>query len=102
MNAVTLITEQEAATSTTPAEIPPKIPPDPTDWTIENVISYISYSDPPLGIHGDLFRRHVSFSSGNSTYIYSQKSRKSLIEIFTQYPSIFSIWIFSVKYFINY
>lgn len=54
------MTEQEAATSTTQAEIPPKIPPDPTDWTIENVISFISFSDSALSIHGDLFRRHVS------------------------------------------
>ena len=56
--------EQEAATSTTPVDLAPKLPTEPADWTIENVISYISFSDPPLGVHADLFRRHVIIKIG--------------------------------------
>lgn len=59
--------EQEAATSTTPADAPINESPissvtkAPThEWTIEDVIQFIEESDPCLGIHADLFRKHVS------------------------------------------
>lgn len=55
------VAEQEAATSTTPSEGPPKMPTDPSDWSIEDVITHISFTDPMLAVHADLFRRHVSY-----------------------------------------
>lgn len=62
------IVEQEAATSTTPSEGPPKLPADPSEWSIEDVIAHISYTDPNLSVHADLFRRHVSTNhSGSGT-----------------------------------
>lgn len=37
------------------------IPRSPTaDWTIEEVINFISTTDPTLAVHAELFRRHVS------------------------------------------
>lgn len=54
----TVLAEQEAATSTTPSEGPPKMPADPSEWSIEDVISHISFTDPMLAVHADLFRRH--------------------------------------------
>lgn len=55
--------EQEAATSTTPSETPPQIKTskEPSEWSIEDVIQYIVYIDPALGVYADLFRNHVSF-----------------------------------------
>ncbi|XP_065222020.1 polycomb protein Scm-like isoform X2 [Planococcus citri] len=50
--------QQEAATSTTQAEMPPKLPTNPADWSFEDVVAYISYCDPGLGVHADLFREH--------------------------------------------
>ncbi|XP_065225451.1 polycomb protein Scm-like isoform X2 [Planococcus citri] len=50
--------QQEAATSTTQAEMPPKLPTNPADWSFEDVVAYISYSDPGLSVHADLFREH--------------------------------------------
>ncbi|XP_046403093.1 polycomb protein Scm isoform X2 [Ischnura elegans] len=52
--------ELEAATSTTQSEGPilPKLPPDPLEWSIEEVIQHIGFSDPGLGVHADLFRKH--------------------------------------------
>lgn len=32
----------------------------PADWTIEEVIQYITATDPALAIYADLFRTHVS------------------------------------------
>lgn len=32
----------------------------PNEWTVEDVISFISETDPALAIHADLFRKHVS------------------------------------------
>lgn len=59
--------EQEAATSTTPAETPLTESPVGTltkapthEWTIEDVIQFIEDADPCLGVHADLFRKHVS------------------------------------------
>lgn len=52
------VPEQEAATSTTPSEAPPKTPADPSEWSIEDVIQYIAFVDPVLGTHADLFRKH--------------------------------------------
>lgn len=61
--------EQEAATSTTPADAPLTESPverasstkAPThEWTIEDVIQFIEEADPCLGVHADLFRKHVS------------------------------------------
>lgn len=31
-----------------------------TEWGIEDVITFISNTDPSLSIHAELFRRHVS------------------------------------------
>ena len=33
---------------------------EPAEWTIEDVIHYIGVTDPALGQHADLFRKHVS------------------------------------------
>ncbi|XP_059473927.1 polycomb protein Scm isoform X2 [Neocloeon triangulifer] len=51
-------TELEAATSTTPLDGPPKLPTEVIEWTIEDVINHISYTDPLLGSHSDIFRKH--------------------------------------------
>lgn len=51
--------EMEAATSTTQSESPPKLPADPSDWSIDDVIQHIAFTDPALGSHADLFRKHV-------------------------------------------
>lgn len=62
--------EQEAATSTTPADTPLSESPVTTlnktptqEWGIEEVIQFIESADPCLGVHADLFRKHVSLSS---------------------------------------
>lgn len=59
--------EQEAATSTTPADAPlsessvATLNKTPTqEWGIEEVIQFIESADPCLGVHADLFRKHVS------------------------------------------
>lgn len=57
--------EQEAATSTTPADTSlsdtsistPCKTPTP-EWGIEEVIQFIESADPCLGVHADLFRKH--------------------------------------------
>ncbi|KAK6640945.1 hypothetical protein RUM44_012643 [Polyplax serrata] len=54
----TVSAEMEAATSTTQSESPPKLPPDPSDWSIDDVIQHIAFTDPALGSHADLFRKH--------------------------------------------
>lgn len=59
----TVSAEMEAATSTTQSESPPKLPPDPSDWSIDDVIQHIAFTDPALGSHADLFRKHVSTAS---------------------------------------
>lgn len=58
--------EQEAATSTTPADAPLSESPVTTlnktptqEWGIEEVIQFIESADPCLGVHADLFRKHV-------------------------------------------
>lgn len=33
------------------------------EWTIKEVIQYITATDPALGVHASLFRKHVSTSS---------------------------------------
>ncbi|XP_012214643.1 polycomb protein Scm isoform X2 [Linepithema humile] len=50
----------EAATSTTQSETTAhRIPStEPGEWTIEDVIHYIAVTDPALGQHADLFRKH--------------------------------------------
>lgn len=60
-------TEMSAATSTTqsespPKQNPPKLPAEPSEWSIEDVIQHITSTDPALAIHGDLFRKHVSIT----------------------------------------
>lgn len=54
--------ELEAATSTTQSETSTNRTPsmEPAEWTIEDVIHYIAITDPALGQHADLFRKHVS------------------------------------------
>lgn len=58
--------ELEAATSTTPADAPLLESPVATlnktptqEWGIEEVIQFIESADPCLGVHADLFRKHV-------------------------------------------
>lgn len=62
-NSLFILAELEAATSTTHSEAPPKTPADPSEWSIEDVIQHIAFIDPALGVHADLFRKHVSFST---------------------------------------
>jgi hypothetical protein len=60
-----ILAELEAATSTTHSEAPPKTPADPSEWSIEDVIQHIAFIDPALGVHADLFRKHVSGTDNN-------------------------------------
>lgn len=53
--------EMEAASSTTPTEGPSRLPIDPAEWTVEDVIQHINCVDIQLNIFADLFRKHVSF-----------------------------------------
>ncbi|XP_011311114.1 polycomb protein Scm isoform X2 [Fopius arisanus] len=54
------IPELEPATSTTqPEAVSSRITStEPAEWTIEEVIHYIAITDPALGVHADLFRKH--------------------------------------------
>ncbi|XP_012542526.1 polycomb protein Scm isoform X2 [Monomorium pharaonis] len=54
------VPELEAATSTTQSETSGTRTPstEPAEWTIEDVINYIAITDPALGQHADLFRKH--------------------------------------------
>ncbi|XP_011168603.2 polycomb protein Scm isoform X2 [Solenopsis invicta] len=54
------VPELEAATSTTQSEASGNRTPsaEPGEWTIEDVIHYIAITDPALGQHADLFRKH--------------------------------------------
>ncbi|KAK0099166.1 hypothetical protein PV326_000003 [Microctonus aethiopoides] len=54
------VPELEAATSTTQSESPAHriSSTEPAEWTIEDVIHYIGITDPALGQHADLFRKH--------------------------------------------
>ncbi|XP_014476649.1 PREDICTED: polycomb protein Scm isoform X2 [Dinoponera quadriceps] len=54
------VPELEAATSTTQSETSTTRTPsnEPAEWTIEDVIHYIAITDPALGQHADLFRKH--------------------------------------------
>ncbi|XP_015604754.1 polycomb protein Scm isoform X2 [Cephus cinctus] len=54
------VPELEAATSTTQSESPAQriSSTEPAEWTIEDVIQYIAITDPALGQHADLFRKH--------------------------------------------
>lgn len=70
--------EQEAATSTTPAE-PSHMSETPVaslskipvpEWGIEEVIQFIESTDACLGVHADLFRKHVS-TIRNMLYVMS-------------------------------
>lgn len=38
----------------------PELPHDPSKWSAEDVVTYISCSDPSLSGYADLFQRHVS------------------------------------------
>ena len=49
-----------STTSDTKPPTPHKLPSDPTDWTIDEVIHHITETDPALNTHVDLFRKHVS------------------------------------------
>ena len=48
------------ASSTTDTRPPRKLSTDPNDWTIEDVVQYISEVDSTLGTHADAFRKHVN------------------------------------------
>ncbi|XP_047357427.1 polycomb protein Scm [Vespa velutina] len=54
------VPELEAATSTTQSENTANrtLSTEPAEWTIEDVIHYIALTDPALGQHADLFRKH--------------------------------------------
>ncbi|XP_033337714.1 polycomb protein Scm isoform X1 [Megalopta genalis] len=54
------VPELEAATSTTQSESSTNrtASTEPAEWTIEDVIHYIGVTDPQLGQHADLFRKH--------------------------------------------
>ena len=59
---VFVIAAQVAATSTTANDeqsSPRTLPSEVVDWTVEDVISYITSTDPNLGTYADLFRKHV-------------------------------------------
>jgi hypothetical protein len=64
-----ILAELEAATSTTHSEAPPKTPADPSEWSIEDVIQHIAFIDPALGVHADLFRKHVSSTDNHVIYL---------------------------------
>lgn len=53
--------EMEAASSTTPTEGPSRLPVDPAEWSVEDVIQHINCIDIQLNTFADLFRKHVSF-----------------------------------------
>ena len=48
------------ASSTTDTRPPRKLSTDPNDWTIDDVVQYISEVDSTLGTHADAFRKHVN------------------------------------------
>ena len=48
------------ASSTTELRPALKVSNDATDWTIEEVVRYITDCDPALASHTELFRKHVS------------------------------------------
>ncbi|XP_015118890.1 polycomb protein Scm [Diachasma alloeum] len=54
------VPELEPATSTTQPEAASSriTSTEPAEWTIEEVIHYIAITDPALGVHADLFRKH--------------------------------------------
>lgn len=51
----------EAASSTTPTEGPIRLPVDPAEWSVEDVIQHINCIDLQLNTFADLFRKHVRF-----------------------------------------
>jgi len=53
--------EMEAASSTTPTEGPLRLPVDPAEWSVEDVIQHINCIDLQLNTFADLFRKHVRF-----------------------------------------
>lgn len=50
------------ASSTTDNRPPRKLSADPNDWTIDDVVQYISEVDSSLATHSEAFRKHVSKS----------------------------------------
>ncbi|KAL5234125.1 hypothetical protein ACI65C_001535 [Semiaphis heraclei] len=50
--------EMEAASSTTPTEGPIRLPVDPAEWSVEDVIQHINCIDLQLNTFADLFRKH--------------------------------------------
>lgn len=57
----TMEPEMEAASSTTPTDGPLRLPVDPAEWSVEDVIQHINCVDIQLNTFADLFRKHVSF-----------------------------------------
>lgn len=78
-----LYVELEAATSTTQAESSTNrtSSAEPAEWTIEDVIHYIGVTDPALGQHADLFRKHVS------QFLVNVDFRRERTSISKQYKS---------------
>lgn len=48
------------ASSTTDSRPPRKLSADPNDWTIDDVVQYISEVDSSLATHSEAFKKHVS------------------------------------------
>lgn len=51
----------EAASSTTSTEGQSRLPADPAEWSVEDVIQHINCVDIQLNTFADLFRKHVRF-----------------------------------------
>lgn len=54
---VCTVTDQQSPTSSLSSSQIPKGPA--MEWNIEDVIQYITATDPALAIHAELFRKHV-------------------------------------------
>lgn len=88
-----------AATTTTPSsnqspQLATHKMPDgpPNEWSIEDVIQYISGTDAALAVHADLFRKHVSTTSSHSNIGFF-----SIVLSFTFIFNSLLIAIFSVQ-----
>lgn len=72
----------------------------PNEWTIEEVIQYITSTDPGLAVHADLFRTHVSLFV--SVVVWMSTLKYSLSTTFVQYRQQLSyelchfVWCVSV------
>lgn len=66
----TTVSPSDTQTSSSDAIAKQKTPQGPaSEWSIEDVIQYISSTDPALAVHAELFRKHVSICSSCNRYI---------------------------------